>query len=250
MKHLVLTIDQLRPGLPANALTCYLKALENIQLSCAYLTPTASVTENPLTGYELRRDVEAYFERRGISSQHIEASTDTELVVLSRNADVIVLDASISFDRKTITGPSRTLKHILRNTNCPVFIAPQTFEGITSLIYCHDGTAAGFYALKQLSYLFPLLNKLQLTVFTLGDRPGLQEMNLLREWLHVHYPLATVKSAGGRDKSLFFETLRDSDDVLLIFGAYNRSLFSQWFKRSHADFFIQFFNATIFIAHP
>ena len=78
-----------------------------------------------------------------------------ELIEESRFADMIVLDAATSFNKQFEGTPTNFIKDVLKNTECPVIIAPEYFEAIDEIVFTYDGSASSVFAIKQFTYLFP-----------------------------------------------------------------------------------------------
>ena len=91
-------------------------------------------------GFSLHRD-------RGVPAR--------ELLTESRFADLVVIDADTSFNKRYKGHPSEFVKDILKGAECPVIIAPGRITTIDELVFTYNGSASSLFAIKQFTYLFP-----------------------------------------------------------------------------------------------
>ena len=78
-----------------------------------------------------------------------------ELIEESRFADVMVVDAETSFNKRYEGTPTEFIRGILRKTECPVIIAPESFKAIDEINFTYNGSSSSVFAIKMFSYLFP-----------------------------------------------------------------------------------------------
>jgi hypothetical protein len=74
-----------------------------------------------------------------------------ELINESRFIDVVIADATMSFSKKTTGEPSRFVKDILTESECPVILSTADFKAINELVFAYDGSASAMFAIKQFS---------------------------------------------------------------------------------------------------
>ncbi|MEO8173008.1 MAG: universal stress protein, partial [Sediminibacterium sp.] len=72
-----------------------------------------------------------------------------EMVAESRFADLMVIDAKTSFDEKYEGAPTSFAKGILESAECPVIVAPESFESIDEILFCYDQSASAMFSMKQ-----------------------------------------------------------------------------------------------------
>ena len=82
----------------------------------------------------------------------------SEVVEESRFADLIIVDPVTSFSKSNRGVPSRFVKDVLLDSECPVLIAPYSFDGLDKVIFAYNGTQSSVFAIKQFTYLFPGLS--------------------------------------------------------------------------------------------
>ena len=174
-----------------------------------------------------------------------------EMIGESRYADVIVTDAATSF-RKVFEGsPTRFVKDLLKDAECPVIIAPESFDGIDSVVFAYDGSRSAAFAMKQFTYLFPEFDDKRVIVFHVDEKETwtADEKQNLTGWLQNHYSAIAFETAGGDAGYELLAYLFRKKNVFIVMGAYGRSAFSRFFKHSRADLLVKTITQPIFIAH-
>ena len=63
-----------------------------------------------------------------------------ELLEESRFADILVVDAETSFNKRYEGTPTEFVRDILKKAECPVIIAPESFEAIDEIIFTYNGS--------------------------------------------------------------------------------------------------------------
>jgi nucleotide-binding universal stress UspA family protein len=174
-----------------------------------------------------------------------------EIIAESRYADVVVTDAATSFKKVFERTPTHFVNDILKDAECPVIIAPGSFEGIERIIFTYDGTRSSAFAMKQFTYLFPQFEDKCVTVFHVNDGAEWTagEKRKLTRWLQNRYSAIGFETVEGNASDELLSYLLPKRKVLIIMGAYGRSEFSMLLKRSHADVLLKSINQPIFIAH-
>lgn len=174
-----------------------------------------------------------------------------EVVDESRYADLLIIDAATSFRKKFEGTPTDFVKDVLKSSECPVIIAPESFESVNEIIFTYDGSASSVFAMKQFTYLFPQLDDKKVTVLHVDEDKQWTEAEKkhLGVWLQNHYSSIgfDTKSGDATYEMLAYLFLRRN--VFIVMGAYGRNALSRYFKHSHADILIRTITQPIFIAH-
>jgi len=175
-----------------------------------------------------------------------------ELINESRFADVMILEASITFFKLFDGTPSEFVKKVLSHSECPVIIAPETFEPIGELIFTYDGSASSLFAIKQFAHFFPQFKdrKVNIVQVTGDETPQDPAKYKFNKWLQAHYSDFHFEMLQGKSDDQLFEYLFLKKNVFIVMGAYGRNVLSRFFKHSRADLIIKTVTQPIFIAHP
>jgi nucleotide-binding universal stress UspA family protein len=177
-----------------------------------------------------------------------------ELKHESMFADLIIINESETFTKYKETLPTRFIKDLLGDVQCPVLVVPSVFKPIDKIILLYDGAPAGLHAIKMFSYILGNPQDLPVEVFTVKEQKKqnlhLPDNKLMREFIKRHFPKATFTVAKGDAEIEISNYLRNhSAHELVVLGAYQRSELSRWFKISMADILMKEVNMPLFIAH-
>jgi hypothetical protein len=174
-----------------------------------------------------------------------------ELIEESRFADLLVLDARISFGKLNEDSPTGFVREILQKAECPVIIAPESFDGLDEIVFTYNGTASSVFAIKQFTYLFPQLQNKRVNMLQVNDTGEWQDRDKdkFNEWLKGHYTNLHFEVLNGDTENKLFDYLFKRKNVFIVMGAYGRSALSRFMYRSHADQLIKFVTQPIFITH-
>jgi len=167
-------------------------------------------------------------------------------------ADLIIINDSETFNRFSEDPPTRFIKELLSDVQCPVLIVPDIYKPIDKVTLLYDGGPSSVFAIKMYSYLFGELD-VAVEVFTVKDKMAgshLPNNNLMREFIKRHFPKANYTVAKGSAEEEIPGHLRyHKENELVVLGAYRRSEISRWFKVSMADILMKELETPLFIAH-
>ena len=176
-----------------------------------------------------------------------------ELKHESMFADLIIINEYETFAKPKEQLPTRFMKNLLGDVQCPVLVVPNVFKQVDKIVLLYDGGPSALYALKMFSYLFGNFNDLPIEVYTVNDRMDnhrLPDNKLMREFIKNHFPKATYTIAQGYAEEQILGYLRKhKENELVVLGAYRRSELSRWFKTSMADILMKEIDNPLFIAH-
>ena len=252
---------------------CYLGRLTNSKIS-GFLLEEQSSNKNPdlnrkpgsapveerdvATSTSIQSDVQtneqhiALFknacENRGVSYTIRGVKNDATNVLIreSRYADVIVAEFEGCHSKA-----EHFIKELLEGAECPVIIAPESFEGIDEVVFTYNGSRSSIHAIKQFCYLFPQLDDKKVTVIEV-DEEGIgspEEKDKFRDWISSHYTSIEYRVLKGDVESALFAALLRRKNVFIVMGAYGRGRVSRFFKHSRADLLVKALTQAIFIAH-
>lgn len=177
-----------------------------------------------------------------------------ELEHESMFADLIIISEQETFSRVKQQSPTRFMKELLADVQCPVLVVPATYLAIDKIVLLYDGGPSSMHAIKMFSYLFSSLTALPVQVYTVEGEAKqdfrLPDTALMKEFIERHFPNATYTTEQGDAEKVIVQFLREhKENELVVLGAYRRSEFSRWFKTSMADVLISQLDTPLFIAH-
>ena len=177
-----------------------------------------------------------------------------ELKHESMFADLIIINEYETFTKYKEQLPTRFIKDLLGDVQCPVLVVPNAFKQVDKIVLLYDGGPSSLYAVKMFSYLFGDLQDLPIEVYTVKDHYmaslRLPDNKLMREFIKRHFPKATFTVVRGDPKKQIQLYLRNhKENELVVLGAYRRTELSRWFKTSMADILMKELDTPLLIAH-
>jgi len=277
MQKILVIINAEKPQIPCLDFAAYVAGLTNSKLIGVFVQHTiyedapamktiggTPYVEEITTGL-LQTETDKFFLLQGI--QQFKNSCDQrmidytvhsdkgiaihEVITESRFPDYIITDAAISFlKNETETIPSAFLKLLLKQSECPVIVAPDDFNGIDEIVFTYDGSNSAVFAIKQFTYLFPALEDKKITLLeikTEDNKSDITELNKLKELLMFHYNAVHYELIyGDNPKEALFTMFFGKHKKWLVMGAYGRHRF---FSNSTADILLETIDLPLFIAH-
>ncbi len=238
---------------------CYLSRLTHSRLTGVFLEDSLSVlvghpeSRKKVTTEESIHAFKTACECRGIQTLvHRDRGVPaSEIVEESRFADAIVVDPETSFTQRNEPLPGRFVKDILLESECPVIIAPYSFDSLDDIIFSYNGSKSSVFAIKQFTYLFPELRQKKAIVVSVREdgEAALEEQFKLKEWMKDHYDQVEYVVLNGLPPDELFGYLIERKNGIVVMGAYGRSMLSRLFKPSHARLIVKTINLPIFISH-
>ncbi|TDH29243.1 universal stress protein [Segetibacter sp. 3557_3] len=176
-----------------------------------------------------------------------------ELKEESMFADLIFINEYETFTRHKEEPPTRFIKELLGDVQCPVLVTPNDFKIIDKIVLLYDGAPSSLYAIKMYNYLFCALPHMPVEVFTVKN--DLEDLHLpgnrkMREFIKRQFPDAVFTVTKGDPEEQILGHLRNHEqNELVVLGAYRRTEMSRWFKMSMADVLMRELDMPIFVAH-
>lgn len=172
-------------------------------------------------------------------------------------ADLLVVDVGETFAHDTSKPPTRFIRDLLTDVQCPVFIVPRqvlmpgVFSDVTNIVLLYDGEPSSVYAIKMYSYLFSSWQSLPTTVLSINPEGNhLQNKHLIKDFVKRHFPDAIYRVMEGEpEEEIVNYLLGQQEGTAIVLGAYRRSSVSRWFRKSMADVLMQVLSLPLFIAH-
>ena len=168
-------------------------------------------------------------------------------------ADLIIINDSETFNRFSVNPPTRFIKELLTDVQCPVMIVADKYKPVDKITLLYDGGPSSVFAIKMFSYLFENDPGIPVEVFTVKDKTvstHVPENKLMREFIKRHFPKAKyIVEKGNPEEAVLGHLRYHKGNDLVVLGAYRRSELSRWFKTSMADILMKELDTTLFIAH-
>jgi hypothetical protein len=276
MEKILLAVDAINPDNNSLEFACYLGRLTKSKITGVFLD-NLSIEERPLLkkvlanadnaeGEELSEPKDkmeliekniSFFEEGCINREvnyrlYLDGGNPAgKLIEESRFADLLVLDAAMSFHKHYEGIPTEFAREVLKKAECPVIIAPESFDAIDEIIFSYDSSSSSLFAIKQFTYLFSQLKDKKVTLLQVNESGEWQgeDKNKFKEWLREHYTGLQFVALKGKSEIVLFDYLFNRKNIFLVMGAYGRTTISQFLKHSHADLLMNTITQPIFIAH-
>ena len=204
---------------------------------------------------KLSEDYIEYFEeacqKRGVrSSVHIDKSVPVkEIIMESRFADLLIVDPEMSFGKRNGRVPTLFITGVLAKSECPVVIAPFTFNSIDEILLVNDNTSSSAFAIKQFTYLFPELTDNRITVAGIVNSGELavNEKKLLGGFLQMHYSSIGFRVLEGSSGDELLSYLIDKKNIFVVMGGCDCDKVSGLFRGSSSELLLRTVNLPIFV---
>jgi hypothetical protein len=179
------------------------------------------------------------FKIHSVNNNYLDALTDH-----SAFADLIICDAD--------TPPLHySMNSLLANAHCPVLMVNKDYLQTDSLVFTYDDKSSSIHAVKWFTYLFSMYKQLPVHFVSVVPHNvlGIEYEDLIKEWLPLHYPNATIEILKGETRDELTKFINQLSNPLVIMGAFGRSSLSRFFKDSLANIIVEQTNAPLFITH-
>ncbi len=168
-------------------------------------------------------------------------------------ADLLVLSAYETFSPFGESAPTRFVREVLADVQCPVLLIPKIYWPVEKLVLLYDGGASSVYAIKMFDYILPSLKEMPAEVISVkspDESLHLPDNTLMKEFMKRHYPKAKYTVMKGKSGTDIVDYLKDQNEyALIVLGAYRRSAVSRWLSTSMADILMKKLKMPLFIAH-
>lgn len=168
-------------------------------------------------------------------------------------ADLLVIDSRETLTHYTEKPPTRFIRDLLGDVQCPVLLVPSKYKPVAKLVLLFDGEPSSVHAIKMFSYLMPTLKELPtdiISVNPVNSSLHMKDNKLMKEFMKRHFPKAKYKVLSGLAEQEIVNYLKSQKgDALVVLGAYRRTTISRWFRESMADVLMKEVKLPMFIAH-
>lgn len=167
--------------------------------------------------------------------------------------DLLIIDSKETLTHYTEKLPTRFIRDLLGDAQCPVLIVPQKYKPVHKIILLYDGEPSSVHAIKMFSYLLPQLKHVDTEVISVNPVTKTLHMpdnKLMKEFMKRHYPKAKYTVMKGLAEDEIVKHLKQTqENTLVVLGAYRRGTVSRWFRESMADTLMKEVKLPLFITH-
>jgi nucleotide-binding universal stress UspA family protein len=130
-------------------------------------------------------------------------------------------------------------------------VAPESYDWINEIVFAFDGSRSSVFAMKQFTYMFPEFRDRKVLILEVceGEEHILSDKEKLTAWLQNYYTEISYLVLYGRPKDELFGYLLEKEKMLVVMGAFGRSMISSLFSKSNAELLLKAVNLPFFIAH-
>ena len=176
-----------------------------------------------------------------------------ELLHESIFGDLLVIDKKETLTHYDENIPTRFVKDLLANVQCPVLVVPDKYKPIEKIVFLYHGDPSSVYSIKMFNYVLASLKEIPIEVVSVRsekENEHLPDNRMLKEFMKRHYPGAEYTVLKGNPEEEIVRYIKHlKKNVLIGLGAYQRGMVSRWFKHSMADVLMGETNYPLFIAH-
>jgi hypothetical protein len=174
-----------------------------------------------------------------------------EIIKESRFSDLIIINPATCLSDKNEGSPTHLVKEILSASECPVILAPYSFEGISEIAFPYDGSEASVFAIKQFTHLFPEFNTKPISLIQVDYNKGqpIKENEKITALLRSHYNEVNFVHLVGNAGNELFNYLLGKEEMFVVMGAFGRNPTFNIFRRSTAELSLETINLPFFISH-
>jgi nucleotide-binding universal stress UspA family protein len=176
-----------------------------------------------------------------------------ELLHESIYADLLVIYARETLTHYAETKPTRFIRELLSQVQCPVLVVPETYIPIEKILLLYDGEPTSVTAIRSFSYLLPSLKQVETEVLSVNSPKQtlhIPDNRLMKEFMKRHFPDAVYTVVKGNPEVEILKHLKAENKIqLVVVGGYSRGTISRWLRASMADVLMHEVNVPLFISH-
>lgn len=176
-----------------------------------------------------------------------------ELLHESIYADLLIINAYETLTRYDEPLPTRFIRDLLNDVQCPIILVPQKYKPIEKIILLYDGEPSSVHAVRTFSYLFDSIKYFDTEIITVKppeDTMHLPDSRLIKEFVKRHYPKAEyIILKGDAEEEIVRYMHQQKKEPMVVLGAYRRGKVSRMFRPSMADHLMMHVKMPLFIAH-
>jgi len=168
-------------------------------------------------------------------------------------ADLLIIDSKETLTHYTEKQPTRFIRDLLNDAQCPVLLVPQKKSPIQKVVLLYDGEPASVHAIKMYSYLLSELKDIETEVISVNPANTTLHMpdnKLMKEFMKRHHPKAKYTVLKGLAEDEIIKHLkRSQDNAMVVLGAIRRGTVSRWFRENMSDILMRELKLPLFVVH-
>jgi nucleotide-binding universal stress UspA family protein len=168
-------------------------------------------------------------------------------------ADLLLIDGAETLTHYEEKKPTRFIRELLSNVQCPVMVLPSKYKPIEKVILLYDGEPSSVFAIRMFSYMMEAMKELPCEVISvryMENNLHIPDNKLMKEFMKRHFPKAAYTTLKGIPEVEIINYLKETkENALIVLGAYRRNMVSRWFRASMADVLMKETKFPLFIAH-
>lgn len=197
---------------------------------------------------------ENFCQSRGvnISAKRLKNPSLDDMILETRFADMLIVAPEMSLDDNIEGSPTRFIKELLLKSECPVILAPLSFDSIDEILLAYDGGKSAVFAIRQFTNLFPELTDKKITVLQVNEQHSedpVIEKEKIQKLLQLHYSSIDFTILHGNSSDGLLGYLIGKRNIFVVMGAFGRNMVSNFFKQSTAQRILSTLNLPVFISH-
>lgn len=176
-----------------------------------------------------------------------------ELLHESVYADLLIVDSKETLTHYEEKKPTRFIRELLADVQCPVLLVPQKYKPIEKVIMLYDGEPSSVFAIRMFYNTLPQMTELPCEVLSIrymDNNMHIPDNRLMKEFMKRHFPKAIYATEKGVPELEILNHLKEqNENILVVLGAYQRGTVSRWLRQSLADVLMKETKYPLFIAH-
>ena len=222
--------------------------------------PTESKIKKLEAADKLTRDTAAKSFERACQKEKLEFTIHHDRNIAVRElqhesvyADLLIVNATETLTVFPEKPPTRFIRDLLGDVQCPVLIVPHNYNPIQRIIFLFNGEPSSMFSIKMFSYLMPQLKHLEIEVLSVNPVNGslhLHDNKLMKEYMKRHYPAAKYTVLKGLPEiEIVKYLLKQSPGTLVVLGSLRRSAISRMIWECMTDVLMKETELPLFVAY-
>lgn len=176
-----------------------------------------------------------------------------EVTLLSRFADLLLVNGNTSFSALADATLPGFVKEMLAGAQCPVLVLPDKMRPVKEIVFSYHGSYSSMFAIKCFTLMFPHFCEMPVKVVYVTDDEETATMPFaenVKSYLETHYSKIDYVILQGDPAESILQFLSQRNGCIVTYGAFGRSSNSEFFQRSIASNVLSAAGISVFVTHP